>query len=1076
MLQAIIEKSVRHRHVTLLLGLIVTAYGAYAAAHARLDVFPDFVPPQVAIQTEAPGLSPEQVETLVTRRVESMLLGLSSLESVRSQSIAGLSVITVVFSDAVNIFTARQMLNERLAEIGSQLPLGVHTPRMTPLMSSTMDLYKIGLTADAASGNRDRNGAGTDLRNGRSEIEAASGAQAVPPSDARGSEIQVPPLTPMQLRTFADWVVRPRILAVPGMANVTVYGGEVRQIQVQLRPDRMAALSVSIQEVIAAARGATGVRGAGFIETQAQRVLLQTEGQSLTAAQIGDVVVRQSAGMTLRLRDVAAVSDGPQPKFGDALIDGRPGIFMAMLSQYGSNTAEATTALEAALDELEPACRQQGVTLHRGLFRPATFIETAIHNIGHSLLLGGLLVAVILFLFMWNLRGAVISLTAIPISLLVAVIVLDAFGATLNTITLGGLAIAIGEVVDDAIIDVENIFRRLRENAARPDPRPAYRVVLDASLEVRSAVVYATFVVILVFIPILTMTGLQGRLFAPLGQAYILAVLASLATALTVTPAAAMVLLPGRAGKAHEPGFIRRFKHGYMRLLQWVSPHPGLATTSILLLCVLGLAYWPRGGDFLPEFREGHFVVQINASPGTSLEGSRRLGAAFARDALRSPLIKSVPQQIGRAELGEDTWGPNRSEFHINLAPGLHADDEEQAREVLEKALARLPGVTTELTTFLGDRIGETISGDTAEVVVSVFGDDLDVLDREARAVHNVLKGIAGQTDLHLGSPPGMPQLVVKLRPERLLQFGMSPVDVLETVETAYQGTTAAQTYEADRLFDVVVMLEESQRRNPEQVGNLLLRAGDGTLVPLRELADIYLSTARSLVLHDNARRRQTVACNVTGRDVTSFVEEAKRRVASQVVFAPGTYPSFGGAAAARAAAAQQLFVHSGVAAAGILLLLGVVVGNIQNLALVVLNLPFALVGGVLAMRFFGGVASMGALVGFVTLFGITTRNSIMLVSHYEHLVGTEGMTWGLDAALRGASERLVPILMTALVTGLGLLPIALGSGEAGREIEGPMAVVILGGLATSTVLNLLVLPLLALQWGRFLPNVSAMH
>jgi CzcA family heavy metal efflux pump len=1029
MLQAIVSMSVRFRGVVVALACLLLGYGLYVTAHAKLDVFPEFVPPQVVMQCEAPGLSPEQVETLVTRPIESVVGGVGDLETVRSQSVQGLAIVTAIFHDGTDILVARQMLGERLAELAGELPQGVQAPKMEPLTSATMDLLKFGLSA-------------------------ADNAPTKP--------------SPMELRTFADWVVRPRLLAVPGVASVNVYGGEVRQMQVEFLPDRLMAYDLSLEDVLDAARAATGVRGAGFVETPMQRIVLQTEGQALTPQQLGATVVAQRNGAVVRLQDVARVHNGAQPKFGDAMLQGKPGILIALLSQYGANTLEVTRAVEHALDEMAPGFQSQGIVLHRGLFRPASFIESAIHNINHSLLLGGLFVAAVLFLFLWNFRTAFICVTVIPLALLTAIILLDRFGATLNTITLGGLAIAIGVVVDDAIINVENIFRRLRENAAAGAPRPVFQVVLDASLEVRSAVVYATFLVILVFVPVLTMSGLQGKLFAPLAWAYILAVLASLAIALTVTPALCMLLLPQRARRSSEPRAITALKTGYRRLLAVFAKHPVLTVLPVLLLCAMAVSMARNfGGEFLPEFREGHFVTHLNAIPGTSLEESRRLGAQVAAQLLKTDHVLTVPQQIGRAELGEDPWGPHRSEFHINITPNL-GKKEDDVRTAIRSVFDSIPGITHDITTFLGDRIGETISGETASVVVSIFGDDLDLLDQKAEATRDVLAGIRGAVDVQIASPPGVPQMIVHLRHHRLAQLGFRPAEVLDAIQTAFQGATVAQTFEGGRVFDVVVILDEALRREPESVGGLLLRNAAGARVPLRELADVYGTDGRFMLLHDGARRRQTVTCNVEGRDVASFVAEAKDQIAKRIKFPAGTYPVFGGEAEVRAQAQQELLLHSGVAAVGIFLLLAMVMGNLRNLLLVLVNLPFALVGGVVAVYLTNGSISIGGLVGFVTLFGITTRNSIMMISHYEHLVTAEGMTWGAAAALRGASERLVPILMTALVTGLGLLPIAVGADAAGREIEGPMAVVILGGLATSTLLNLLVLPTLALRFGRF--------
>ena len=1034
MLQAIVSLSIRHRGVVLVLAALLVGYGLYVSTRAKLDVFPDFVPPQVTVQCEAPGLSPEQVESIVTTPIEAALAGISGLESIRSQSIQGLAIVDVVFHEGVNLLTARQLLGERLSEIASELPQGVKPPKMEPLTSATMDLYKLGLLPDP---NRPD------------------------------------PPTPMELRTVADWVVRPRLLAVPGVASVNLYGGEIRQLQVQVLPERLVAYDLTLDDVLAAAQAATGVRGAGFVETPAQRIVLHADGQSLDPSALGGAIVRQRGAETVCLRDVAIVTDAGAPKFGDALLQGKPGIYVALLSQYGANTLDVTAALEAALDELEPGLNAQGIVLLRGLFRPASFIETAVANITHSLLLGGVFVAVVLFLFLWDFRTAFISLTAIPLSLLAAIVVLDALGVTLNTITLGGLAIAIGIVVDDAIIDVENVYRRLRENAARQTPRATAAVVLDASLEVRSAVVYATLLVILVFVPVLTMSGLQGRLFAPLAWSYILAVLASLGVALTVTPALCMLLLPQRAMAAHESFFIRSLKRGYRGVLSIFERHPALTTIPIFLICgASGLLLWRIGGEFLPEFREGHFVAHLNAIPGTSLVESRRLGTKIAEALLAVPDVLTVPQQIGRAELGEDAWGPNRSEFHINITPGLGAREDE-VREAIRGVFEQIPGTTHDVTTFLGDRIGETITGETADVVVSVYGHDLDMLDRKAADVQHVLSAVPGAVDVQISAPPGAPQMLIRLRHERLTALGFRAVDVLDAIQTAYQGRTVAETFDAGRVFPLVVILPETLRQDPEQVGDLLLTNAESMHVRLRELADIEPVTGRFMLLHDDGRRRQVVTCNVQGRDVASFVASAQRAVAGQITLPAGMYTVFGGSAEIRSAAQRELLLHTAVAAIGILILLWIVMHNLPNVLLVLVNLPFALVGGIVAVYFTTDALSIGGLVGFVTLFGITTRNSIMLLSHYEHLVTVESAEWGLATAVRGATERLIPILMTALVTGLGLLPIALGANDAGREIEGPMAIVIVGGLATSTLLNLVVLPTLALRFGRFTPHES---
>jgi CzcA family heavy metal efflux pump len=1028
MLARLVQLSLRHRGIVIALAAALLVWGSFVASQAPLDVFPEFVQPQVTVQTEAPGLAAEQVEVLVTRPVENAVNGAADLDSVRSESIQGLSVVTVVFKQGSNIYTTRQALAEKLGTLARQLPEGVRAPTLSPLTSSTMDLLKVGLVSKTMSG-RD-------------------------------------------LRTFVDWTLKPRLLAVPGVARANVFGGEVEQLQIQIEPARLAAFDLTLTDILESAKAATGVRGAGFIDTPAQRIVIQSEGQMFTPEELGEVVVRKGSPV-VRLRDVARVQLGHEPKFGDTSIMGQPGVLITMSSQYGANTLSVTRALEDALGELQPVFEKLGITVYPRLHRPATFIETALANVQHSLLIGGALVAVVLLLFLLDLRTAFISFISIPLSLLTAVLILNWWGVSLNTMTLGGFAVAIGVVVDDAIIDVENILRRLRENVVLPTPRPLWRVVLDASIEVRSAVVYATFIVAAVFLPVLTMSGLQGRFFAPLGVAFILSILASLGVALTVTPALALVFL-SRAKAHDEPSWVRRLKVLHRDWLLFFVRAPRLTLAGALALVVGACALLPFfGGELLPEFREGHFVVQVSLRPGASIEETLRVGRQLSAEWLGDKHIATVEQQVGRAEAGEDTWGPHKSEFHVELKRGITPDEEEEVHAHLRTTLADFPGVQSEVLTFLGDRIGETISGETAQVVVNVFGEDLDQLDNAARLVAAQLSAVKGNADVQVKAPPGAPVLAVHLRPERLTQFGFRPVEVLDAIETAFQGADVAQMVRGNRIHELAVVLADELRRDPETVGDLLLSNGDGLRMPLRQLADVELTNGRPSIQHDGARRRQTVTCNVEHRDVSSFVAEARQRVGAKVKLPAGLYVEWSGAAEEQSKAQRELLIHSLGAALLVLILLALVFPKASHVALVLANLPFALVGGVLAVFATGGLLSIGSLVGFVTLFGISTRNSIMLISHYEHLVGEERAPWSLETVARGASERLLPILMTALVTALGVLPLAIGSGEAGREIEGPMAIVILGGLITSTALNLLVLPAFAWKWGRFSPAAN---
>ena len=1023
MLTALVRQSIRHRGVVVGLALALVVYGAGVVAGSRLDVFPEFAPPQVSIQTEAPGLSPEQVEVLVTKPIEDAINGVEGIATVRSQSIQGLSVITAVLAENENIYRARQSLAERLGEVAGRLPETVAPPVLTPLTSSSSTVLVIGVTSVTR--------------------------------------------TLMEQRTFVDWVMRPRLLATPGVSKVAVFGGEVRQLQIQLDPERLRRYGIGVAEVAAAAAQATGVRGAGVIDGPNQRITVRAEGQAVTPAALAGTVVREGGGSALRLEDLGRVVEAPEPRFGEGGVDGRRGLVIVVSAQLGANTKEVAQRAEAALARLEPAMRAQGLTLRPDLFRPSEFIDLALRNIITSLLLGAVLVAVVLLVFLSDVGAAAISLTAIPLSLLAALIVLDQLGFGLNALTLGGLAIALGEVVDDAIIDVENIARRLRENARSATPRRAAHVVLGASLEVRSSIVYATFVVAVVFVPVLTLTGVQGALFRPLGLAYILAILASLVVALTVTPALTLLLLGRRGHHARESPALAWLKARYARVLDWLADRPAAVGAAAAGVCVAAAATLPFfGATFLPEFREGHYLIHMSAVPGTSLDESFRLGARVTEALRRDPRVRSVAQRIGRAELSEDTWGTHYTEFEVDLVP-LTGEDAETVQDDLRRTLAGFPGVNFAIRGFLAERIEETLTGSTAELVVRVFGDQLDSLDVAARRVAEALGRVPGTTDVQYDPPPVAPELTVRLRPEALPAHGLRPGEVLATIETATRGTRVAQVFEGNRATDVVVTLLPERRDRPEDLRSLPVTSSSGRQVELGQVADVARTTGRFMIAHLGARRVQTVTANVRGDDVEAVMRGVEARVGATGLPA-GVYAEVGGSGTAQREARRELLRNSLLAGAGIVMLLWVAFGEASRLLLVLANLPFALVGGVLAVFATGGLLSLGSLVGFVTLFGIATRNAVMLISHYDHLVSVEGDPWGRETARRGALERLGPILMTALVTALALLPLALGSGDPGREIEGPMAIVILGGLVSSTALSLFVLPTLALRFGRF--------
>jgi len=1027
LLNYVVRFSLRFRGIIIALSILFAGYGIYTLTQAKYGVFPEFAPPQAVIQTEAPGLSPEQVEVLVTQPVENAVNGIVGIQSLRSRSIQGLSVVTATFKDGTNIFIDRQFVTERLATLAGQLPVGVRQPEMTPLVPSTGLNLVIGLTSIKK--------------------------------------------TPMQLRTFADWVLKRRLLSVTGVASVTVFGGDVKQFQIQVRPDELIKYNLSIEDVLSAAKRATVVEGSGFIENNNQRIVLQTEGQSLTPADIAKTIIFHKNNLNITLGDVANVLIAPEPAIGGATIEGKPGVMMMIYGQYGTNTLEVTKNVEAALTNMQSVFYSENIRMIN-LFRPADFIHTALSNIEGSLMLGAALVVLILLLFLFNFRTAAISCTAIPLSLLAGIVALQSFGLTINTMTLGGLAIAIGEVVDDAVIDVENILRRLKENRKSGYLKSVFRVVLEASLEVRTAVIYATFAVVLVFIPILTLSGVAGKLFSPLGVAYIFSVLASLLVALTVTPALSLILLGGnKAVEKKESPFALFLKTKYKITLNKVEQNSGKVIASVIIITLAGFAALPFfGGSFIPELKEGHFIAHVSLAPGTSVNESIMLGEKVSDALMKLPFVQSVGQRAGRAEKGDDTWGTNYSEFEIQLKP-LNDEEMEKAKEDIRKTLNSFVGVNTGVNTFLTERMEETLSGYTSSVVLNIYGNDLNSLDELAQNTAHVLSKVPGAVDVQIQSPPGMPQLTIHLRKDDLQRWGFDAKDVLDAVQTAYQGTDVGQVYDGNRVFTVSIILDSKDRNSVNNVSNLLLKNSDGVYVKLSQLADVYETSGRYIILHDGARRVQTITCNVKGTDVVSFVKEAKEKIDSSIKFPGGTYIEFGGTAAAQAKSRNELLVYSAIAAAGIILLLFIALKNLRNLLLVLSNVPFAFVGGIISVLLWGGQMSLGSMVGFITLFGITMRNSLMLISHYDHLVKYEDKEWNLETAMLGASERLVPILMTALVTGLGLLPLAIGSGSAGKEIEGPLAIVILGGLTTSTLLNLLVLPVLSLRFGRFKRN-----
>src|SRR5215469_2134368 len=846
----LVELCVRYAGAVATLTLIVLLAGFWAASNAPLDVFPEFVPSTVDIQTEAPGFTVEQVERLVTKPIENTVNGATGLATIRSQSIPGLSVINIQFSDNIDLFNARQGISERLSELGSSLPLGVETPKLSPLTSSTMDLLLIGLTSDK--------------------------------------------LNSFELRDRADWVMKPALLAVPGVARVIVFGGDVRQIQIQPDLARMTSYGITLTDLADAARNALALKGAGFLDIAHQRVLIQTPVPSPDPSAIADAVLTVRSGTPITIGEVATVKEAPALKSGDALINGKPGVLLTLASQYGTNTLQDTRAVEAALAQITPALKAEGVNIYPALQRPANFVERALASLENSLVIAAVLILIVLFLFLRDWRSAFITFISIPLSLLAATAVLDRMGLTLNTMTLGGFAVALGVLVDDAIIGIENVLRRLAENAKLPDPRGRLQVIGEATLEVRGPVVYATLVVIAVFLPELFATSVQGKFVGPLALAFILAVLASLVVALTVAPALSALMLHARDTHA-DFAWIRKLKAWQQGGIDMVYRHFRLVIAGLAVATLAAIAALPfLPSSFMPDFRENHFVLQVNAStPGASLAEMRTVGTRISNDILALPYVSTVSQQLGRAELGEDTNGPHMSEFQVELKPDTDVDQSE-AQDAIRQILARYQGVETEVTTFLGDRISESLTGDTSDISVKIFGDQLDALDQSANRIMGALNGMPGIADLQFKPQSGTPTLAVQLDPARLAASGLKSGDVLDAVESDFAGAQVGQTYSGIRAVDVVMLLPAGERDRPELLSKLMI-AGPLGPIPLNQVARVVPTNTRYMVAHDGGQRFDAVTFNVTGRSLQSTVNDAKARVAA-LKLPPGVIVEFTGA------------------------------------------------------------------------------------------------------------------------------------------------------------------------------------
>jgi CzcA family heavy metal efflux pump len=1016
MLAAIVRASLRNPRIITALACLVAALGLAALVSARFDVFPDFAPPHVLVQTEAPGLDATQVESLVTRPLEGLLAGTENVKTVRSTSSQGLSAIQVTFDRGGDPYRQRQVVTERLAEFAGLLPQGVGAPLLSPLSSSMEYLVHFGYTSDR--------------------------------------------LSPVELRDVVQWIVKPQILAVPGVAQAQIFGGELRERQIDIDPAKLAAAALSLDDVLAAARRATALIGGGYLETPMQRIVIQAQAPGTTVEALTQAVVGTRDGLPVRLGDVATVRDGSEPRFGDALIAAKPGILIETSTQFGANTLEVTRALEERLDALAPVLAKQGVQYHPALLRPASFIESAIEKLRNSLAIGAVLVVALLLITLRDWRGALVSFSAIPLALLTTVWILEAWGLSLNTMTLGGLVVALGVVVDDAVIDVENILRRRRSAARDVDIGELF---IGASLEVRRPVFYATAAVAVAFLPILMMSGLQGAFFRPLSISFLLAVGLSLLVAMSATPALCVLVMARHIPKS-EAAFLQYLKRRQLGAITWLSKRPSALLAILMISGVAGIICLPMlGARLLPDFRENYLIAHAALRPGISLTETTRIGERISKGLIAIPGVKSVAEQIGRAENGQDPDAPNKSEFEVQIDPrqGRNASEIDTA---IRHVFDNYPNQFVEIYSVLAERIGETLSGESAPFSISVIGSDLDADDRVGAQIVEVLQRLPDSGSVRLTVPPREIELRVELLPAQLAIYGLQAADVLQTVNAAYHGSEAAELNQADRSVPVVVRIARAGA-DPRAVGALLLRGRDGALTPLSSVASVTMPLARSLVDHQDGLRRQIVVASPKRADQAGYAETARKAIAAKVQLPPGVFLRYGGAAEAQTAAKNELLLHSAAAFVLIVLLLALAFGHRRHVLLVLLSLPSTLIGGVAAVALTGGTLTLGAMVGFVALFGMAARNTILLVSHYDHLVHQEAQPWNLDTASRGAEERLTPVLLTALLTGLALLPVALQLHQPGHEIEGPMAVVILGGLVSSTLVSLLLIPPLAARW-----------
>ncbi len=1017
MLNWLVSTSLHLRVLVLALAVVLMVWGIRLVRDTPLDVFPEFALPTVEVQTESPGLSTEEVESLVTMPIEYALNGIPWLETIRSKSVLGLSSVVLLFKEGTDLMVARQLVGERLGAVAARLPAVAAPPVILQPLSSTSRALKIGVWSDA--------------------------------------------LSQMDLTELAKWTIRPRLMGVPGVANVAIWGQRDRQFQVLVDPDRLRAHGVTLDEVERAATLAAELGTGGYVDTPNQRLAVSHLSSIVGADDLARSVVTFRDGASLRLGDLAEVAVGSPPPIGDAVINDGPGLLLIVEKQPWGNTLEVTSEVERALEELRPGL--SGVHLDSTIFRPATFIERSLENLGRAMIFGCALVMMVLILFLFEWRTALISIIAIPLSLLAAAVVLRFLGGTVNTMILAGLIIAVGEVVDDAIIDVENISRRLRLSRAGGEPRSAFQVVLAASLEVRSAVVFASLIIVLVFLPVFFLEGLAGSFFRPLALAYVLAILASLVVALTVTPALSLVLL-GRAPVKHRDApLVRALKGVYRVVLPGFIRRPRAVVAFLVLAFALsGAAVTRLGEEFLPDFKETDFLMHWVEKPGTSIDAMSRITMRVSRELRSIPGVRNFGSHIGRAEVADEIYGPEFTELWISV------DEEADYGSTvgkIQEVVDGYPGLYRDVLTYLKERIKEVLTGASSTMVVRIFGPDLATLRAKAEEVYAAIREIDGVVEPKVEPQKLVPHIEVRFLPEAAERFGLTAGHVRHAVETLVKGTKVGEVYSGKKIYDVTVWGVERVRSDLAALRELPIDTPSGAQVPLGDVARVAIVPTPNAIQREGASRRIDVTCNVRGRDLGAVARDVERRM-REVTFDRGYHPELLGEYTAQQEARTRLFSLSALSILGILLL-HVDFRRLRLVFLVFLSLPFALIGGVAGAFAGGGVVSLGSLIGFVTVLGIAVRNGIMLISHYRHLEEEEGETFGVPLILRGSEERLSPILMTALTASFALVPLAVAGNVPGNEIEHPMALVILGGLVTSTALNLLFLPALYAAYGK---------